>query len=79
MSRVSEEETHVNKKSVYDNLADNLEWFACDYLSCFRIFALCHDCTHNKNNNDNISVAISQTASDIILHQSDINIHPLHE
>ena len=81
---VDEEDTHAKRPSMYDNFADKLEWFLCDYFACFRIFALCHDC-HNKNNNNKNKnknksvVAISQSASDIILQHSDTNIHPLHE
>jgi len=75
MLKVSDEEDDKKKKSVYDNLADKLEWFMCDYFSCFHICVF-FNCYKNNNNK---SVAISQTASDIILHQSDANIHPLHE
>ena len=75
---VDEEDTHAKRPSMYDNFADKLEWFLCDYFACFRIFALCHDCNNNNNNNNSV-VAISQSASDIILQHSDTNIHPLHE
>ena len=73
---VDEEDTHAKRPSMYDNFADKLEWFLCDYFACFRIFALCYYC--NNNNNKSV-VAISQSASDIILQHSDTSIHPLHE
>ena len=61
--------------SAYEKVTDKVEWFICDYLQCFHVFIFCT--CYNKNNNK--SVAISQTATDIILHQSDVNIHPLHK
>ena len=63
--------------SAYEKVADKVEWFMCDYFSCFHIcvFFTCY----NNNNNNNKSVAISQSASDIILHQDDANINPLNE
>ena len=83
MLEVGDEENQVNKKSMYENFADKVEWFLCDYFACFRVVVFFNYCNcyknKNNNNNKNKSVAISQSASDIILHQSDANIHPLHE
>jgi hypothetical protein len=75
MLMLDEEEDNVKTYSTHENITDKVEWVMCDYLQCFHVFIFCNCYKNNKNSNE--SVAISQTASDIILHQSEPNNHLL--